>query len=583
MLARSGPARILLLVAVLAGVLLMLFGHWSGTGRQPIQRIEPTEGASEQGTSKTGPLEAAPQAVDRSVAEVAAHDAASSDAPSHGLLTVIVLDTRRVPLPSARVQVFAGGGKAEERARAETDDSGSCAVPRSDCVRVVVSAAGHETASLGMPPPEQDSLEVMLPAGASISGRVLDGRTGGPVAARVVGWPDRLVPPPPDLVERGLRGDAGVLFAESRDDGNFALLGVRRGESYTLMAARPSLDGGPALALPAPVSGRLAGAVDLQLELQPLYGMEVRLRDRNAGRLTLDPRRQMPARDPGEALQVTGATYLYQPSFALELAGLDDAPRYGTPGTYLYLFTASSGTAAVGPMAWSLQLPEWKVAAEQFWIPPVTNTLHVEEVIYSGPAQSGSVAVNVKAPAEAGLETDSGEPSSSSTLPSGVIFLSGEAGLFKYVVSTKQRGPLVLSGLPYGRYGILFGATSSAFQYPAPDAPEEFVTVGARPAEWRLDLSASASVRLEVLRPDGNAYSGRITLLRLEGLAESEGQSLPGGFETLDGPPFELFPLPPGPWMMRLVSPSSATPGGWLTAKLERGRRTVLQLTLASD
>src|SRR5690606_25654856 len=96
------------------------------------------------------------------------------------------------------------------------------------------------------------------------------------------------------------------------------------------------------------------------------------------------------------------------------------------------------------------------------------------------------------------------------TLPfSGTLYLEGQAGRYVFDVSSL---PLHVQGVPYGTYKIWYGSRASPLLIPSPGQPDEFVLIGPDEARWELDLSATARLRIEIVRPDGSLYAGRISL-----------------------------------------------------------------------
>lgn len=203
----------------------------------------------------------------------------SADEPGDDMFRVRVRGSEGELLSGALVQVAPSRESGETAPTIVTDSVGECRVPRADLGRIVVSAPFHATASLAPPSDSVSLLEVALGPGQVLAGVTQDARTAQPVRARIVDWPTGQVPPPPNLVVGGMRGDRNVAYVESDEDGAFRIEGLHPGMLYSVMAAAPATGERSVLALPKPIAHRSPGAEALDLGLVPLFGLEVRTRE----------------------------------------------------------------------------------------------------------------------------------------------------------------------------------------------------------------------------------------------------------------------------------------------------------------
>ncbi len=457
-----------------------------------------------------------------------------------------------------------------------TDFEGECSILRAGLERIVVSAENHETVSIAPPPESVPLLEVVLGPGGFLAGIARDARSGLPVRARIVAWPSSEFPPMPDLVERGRMGDASVAYVESGEDGGFRIEGLHPEVLHSIMAAAPANSERSMIALPAPLVHRMPGSLDLDLGLVPLFGLEVRIREEAGVGLARGAQLRPPRLAPIQPLGDSGVRYVFQPSYALELVGLSDAPRYSERGRHVYLFTTLEDRTAVGPLDWKLNPTGCSPQEAELWALPVRDHLHVEELDLICPGPLGSLKIDVRLSPEMELPgVDSRAPDRTVTF-SGTVHLEGQAGRYAFDVASL---PLHLQGVPYGTYRIWYTTHHSTLLVPSPERPDEYVAIGPLEARWELDLAQMARLQVEVVRADGSPFAGRVSLMAYEGESIGPGWEGVGGFQFLDGPPHELWPLRPGPLSLHLQSPAPAE-AGFTTVHLEPGQVSRVRISV---
>lgn len=572
------PRRSMVLPLVALGVASFLAIWFGGTfsSRTSAPPVEPEAHAVSVGSRSR------PDREDRSAGKsgMDLHDPREavdvSGDPRPDTLRVRIRSFDGSSVPGALVQALPRGTSPESRPTIVTSSEGECSIPRAELERIVVSAAGHETVSLAPPPESVPLLEVVLGPGGFLAGFTREAGSNLPVRARIVAWPSGQGPPPADLVERGLRGDKGVAFTESGEDGTFRFEGLHPDLRYTVMAASPASAERAVIALPAPIASQVPGSEGLYLDLVPLFGLEVRLREGMGAGLATGARLRPHHLNPIQPLGVDGARYVFQPSYALDLVGLLGAPRYGDRGRHVYLFTTPVDRPAIGPLDWTLHPTGCNAMEAAFWAPPVTEHLHVEELDLACPGPLGDLKVDVLS------ATTNNSPGPDSQAPlrtgrlSGTVYLEGQAGRYAFDVFSL---PLHLQGLAFGTYRIWYSSRVSSLLVPSPGRPDEYVTIGPTEARWELDLSDAGGLRFECLRPDGSRYAGRIHVMLLEGESIGPGWEGPMGYHSLDGPPHDLWPLRPGPVTFVLESPLPAE-SGFTTVHLVAGQVTRVSVTV---
>lgn len=499
-----------------------------------------------------------------------------ADEARSALLHVRVKGSDAAPLRGALVQALSRQPSGIESTTVATGAEGECLVPRAGLGRIVVSAADHETVSLAPPPVSVPLLEVVLGPGGFLTGVTRDARSALPVRARIVAWPSAQFPPTPDLVERGRRGDVSVAYAESGEDGVFRIEGLHPEVLYSIMAAAPATTERSVIALPAPLVHRAPGSLDLDLQLVPLFGLEVRIREETGVGLATGAQLRPPHIAPIQPLGIPGVRFVFQPTYALELAGLSDAPRYGEKGRHVYLFTTLGDRTAVGPLDWKLHPTGCSPLEAELWGLPVTDHLHVEELDLICPGPLGSLRIELRQSPGMEFPDPDSRASDRSVAFSGTLHLEGQAGRYVFDVASF---PLQLQGLPYGTYRIWYTTPHSSLLVPSPDRPDEYVTIGPFESRWELDLAQMARLHVEVTRADGSPFAGRVSLMAYEGESIGPGWEGVGGFQFLDGPPHELWPLRPGPLSLHLQSPLPAE-SGLTTVHLEPGQVSRVRISV---
>jgi hypothetical protein len=200
---------------------------------------------------------------------------ALSEAPS---LLISVLSEQRAQVPGVAISEYDTATR-EHTSVGVTDRNGQWMCPSIGHPRVLLlSHPTYLSARIDVASAETGIRSVTLSMGARIEGVVINGsRQLGYSKAWVLAYPDRRPPSKIEVFERISRGFVAAVgefaLTRSNENGEFIVGPLVPGLSYSLIA------GGNGCITPSPMQGILAGARDVHVDADDLFGVCVQYRD----------------------------------------------------------------------------------------------------------------------------------------------------------------------------------------------------------------------------------------------------------------------------------------------------------------
>ncbi len=432
--------------------------------------------------------------------------------PTAAATTIRTVDESGATL--AGVEVFATDATADPappRRLGATDSEGRLRVAPAlaDPLVLVAKAEGFAPKDVALWDPVPADVEVRLVRGASISGFVVLGEAAMPAGSgtTVIAWAGAF--PPMDIVRRAMRNDPRCHVTWTDNDGAFRLEGLAPDSTYALVAGTS----GYAMARDAFPDVEV-GARDVVLRLDRLFGAVVKLVEEGGDELRL-PSNLIPVGNLPVNVGSVPGTYLQQPNFALELAGIEEGVRSVARDQYLFL--GDDERSELGPLLYSAQYPGYAPVDHEFYALPVEQSVAEVEIPFVPYDQPrGSLRVVFE-----GVELGEGARSGvNNGASAGKLVLKPESwGSPVHVhVEDPFQGDLLIENIPHGAYRPKFTLVSSRFMREEYDAIE----IGDTPATWTVDLSACGRVELRLQRMDGSLYSGPAHFTLMEGEITAE-------------------------------------------------------------
>jgi len=476
------------------GALLVLFLR--GGREVPIPRDsgEPTLQGAEPGVRRIS-LSIARKPKEWKASSDPKLDATSSPGePTLEQTVEVTQDGGRRQVEGASVSVVASDGRL--RGEGRTDEGGLASfrlsAAHAEGAAVVVRVSGRATAVRRLPG-EGARRVVDLSAGADISGRVrLAGGGSPPGGLRVVARP--FMSSPTGALVFGADGvDHRIASTMTSANGEFRVEGLTPGSRFDLDVAGVGLAAETVRRVPA-------GAMGLELVVQPVYGIILRFVDDQANSV---------ARSPGlvaEGQATTAINFagvgppLSAESVAGKLLGLSNC-RDLVHGASEAIFAFGDGRPSrLGPIPYTSQLPGFAPRTLQLWLERIEDSVPVLDVpLRASDPHGGSATVRVRI---------DGSPPGARVGPtdrSGYLrFDGGSSGVWYADVLGPPTDERVIRGVPAGNYGVsfrpLFADGTGIAEFPETTAS---LVVGSDVAIQVAAPPGTSVLTIELLHEDG--------------------------------------------------------------------------------
>lgn len=356
-----------------------------------------------------------------------------------------------------------------------------------------VEADGFAPAEILIDPARSPPLVQLRPSGL-IRGLVL--RDGHPVGgARVLLWPSGTMPP-----TAGGRLAPTAKIVESDALGYFEARQLDPTLGYSCIAGSDRFGAWP------PRHDVPCGTLDVELELKPVFGVNVILIESDGAPLRVDP-----------ALKPDGIPFTCPPGTVLlpypnpllalaEVRGLPDRARVDARGI---LCTTEADRTEAGPFSFTARAPGYEATVEEVWALPFDQGSLAEHRIRlaSQNAPAGKVKIEITG-AEHWPET---------TSTSAELHLWRDGRSMRFATDNLSSAWGLLE-IPYGDYEVRLLMADAANVFPADGAFSR--SIRSTESTWDFDLSSLSVLSLTVSNPDGTCYSGPLSLTLLEGIPE---------------------------------------------------------------
>ncbi len=418
-------------------------------------------------------------------------------------IEVRVVDTEGVPVTRARVWSY---GPVRSVGFGLTGSEGSCHVNAPPSGHIAVSAIGFREVEQQF---EEDERLIVVhldpePSAAKLSGR-LGFRDGSAVkGASALAWSRGRRLSVNEV--RGLMAGVApprVALAEASADGSFTLEGLREGESYVVGGFEP---GAFSVDLVAATPG-ISESLDVVLEY--VYATRLRLTD-SVGE-SLKTSKKLFGNGPFWSVANSSVTGLAGAESYIALCGLpvDEIDDRGYQSG-LYLFRSDLRRESVGPVSYEIEVPGYA---------PISTELQAQRAHEAAlqtlellPIAEGWGRLEIeRIDAIEGIVADSElvQP------VLGVVYVSkGDENLYNFALPWTSTRSLVIDGVPYGEYKLLFQAKHTPWYYP--ELERHALSVGANTAKWTIDLRGSSALHLELVNTAGEGVQGPVRLRLLD-------------------------------------------------------------------
>ncbi len=428
----------------------------------------------------------------------------------------VVIEVRNGDGPLAGATVLVGG----DLVLGQTDSRGLAVWNRDNqrrgdesCI-VTAVAPGHATTSKHVAAPIPNRITLELASGGSISGRVM-GRDGGPpdTACTVSAWEDWWADA--DSLEVSLVREASpaATLCAVADDGSFLLSGLDKLKSYAVVASAGGCISKPQFSVVPDAEG-------LELTVAPLFAGIVRVRDTNDQRPRTNPSLAEPMLSIGPWPQ--GVLPIDLTPACAVLAGLQETALSPSELPYdrklCFVYTVPGEPPASIPVGMEANIPGYAALDVEVDCPRASGALReIGFVLQPTNEGFGALALSFTG----GM---SGHPGIGSKLGkwcrSGELFLRLGDG-YQNAVSIAgfpSDDPLILSGIPAGRYEMRFVASGGRFKYPGEGALGLVVTPDeTHPTPVLVDLAGSGAVEFALLGEDGREMEGNLGIAIFRG------------------------------------------------------------------
>ncbi len=339
-----------------------------------------------------------------------------------------------------------------------------------------------------------------------------------------------------EILRRAPRGEVG-------GDGRFEITDLDPTAAYDLLA------GGAGFLSASPFRWTIEHVGDVHLVVDRVVGILVHVRD-----------------SQGEPIRTCGSFHwqggAFLPRFLREarvtpcagamadLAGVD-VPEPGSvrPEDELLLFVDQGGNPLpIGPVEFRANFPGYEEVRESVWLeaafPELSQVWLAATPLFDG---LGELSVEF-----AGLGT--GTPSPPTMVSLSLLPISGGPVLERFFgVPGRDSFSLRLEAVPSGVYELRTTAFHGQFLYPEVGVERVAISPDGA-AAVRIDGSRCGRVRLRLIRPDGSAYDGEVSVE----VSPAQGNRAQAGTLVFDGPPYGIPLLPAGIYRFDLLRPEAA-------------------------
>ncbi|MCP3914592.1 MAG: carboxypeptidase regulatory-like domain-containing protein [bacterium] len=527
------PIALALIAAAVLGTAFFMYTG-IGTMDEPVDAgmsaAEPASTNAQESLPGPNDLERAPEV-----------EALTPDPPAErrGVAAVAfelnVLNIMGKRVPDVTVKALRDG---ESRVLGKTNNRGRFDVELDDKtdVRILAEHPEYQSASFELLGVVPDEIEILLPPGASVVGKVslVDGRPI-PEGTRALVW-DTRDPMPRRAWKRAFgAGDPRVHTVVVGSDGMFEVPGLDPDIFYQVRAGAP----GYAMIEESPIA-QASGSME-KLTLAPLYGMLVSIRTTG-----------------GAALETSAGFFSQAGAFwsagdtdarpmrdryrrvDLLLAGVDPAllePE--NPQDVFVALLSAHHKPDLAQVRFNYRNPGYQPLSEELTLPPLQSE-PARKVVEMRPMAKawGDLVVRFE-----------GVPSGLPALTTGgfgqptLVLTDSEGNHNAITFTTFEERTL---RVPEGPYQGRFTALNGMFKYPGDREPLR-VDVGPRPRAVTIDLSTTGAFVFEVEDAHGIPFEGTAMMRVISKKPPSM------RIVEVSGPPFVLVGLTPGPYTIEAI------------------------------
>ena len=434
---------------------------------------------------------------------VAAVASSTGSLRPEGSATAMIRVVSATGAPVADAEVLEAANASTDSV-ARTDANGMANVSLDARVTAILARhPDYAPASLSLQGPRPARCVITLSERGVIRGVVLDAGDGGrPLTGVLVrAWRARCSPGAGSL---DAQSPESILGAEtvSGPGGSFVLDGLAAQADYDVIGYGQGL---------ISRSVRASAGEDVVVSMLEIYGTVLRIRDDHGDELQQDPR----LLGPGSVDEPLGAFYLNPERQDLALSSIpSDVLGPIDLRHWLVLYAVGARADSIGPVNVVVGAPGYESQTALVPLPPVAGGLPVSEFALKRWADGfGTVEVEIVDPSAAPLVTGSGR-AWVRLLPAEVSKASPSG--FRFSVDHWGDGPVVIHGVPFGRYvshvESLDGASWRAAVAESPSGSRQEVEVGEETVRLKLDASDLAGMEAIVLDAQGNPWDRVLTL-----------------------------------------------------------------------
>lgn len=461
--------------------------------------------------------------------------------PVAGEVVVRVVDACGLAVEGARVS---RRDDRDERSLGVTDSAGELridAVALHGARTLVAESPWHGISQRELPDDLPQTLE--LSVGSSIRGQVsVDIESHDMSRIRVLAYAHR-APPTIEGTLAALRDPSAGNVATCDRTGWFELTGLPAGvASFTLVA------GGDGFASVESAREVSPCARDVQLALQSVFAVRIRVRDVNGDPVVTSPR--LFAHQPPTS-RFDDSRARQRASFAPEilLAGLNPELVGKDAETYHRLFIALGPTRAswIGPVRYSVEVPGYGHGNVQAQLIAIRERDATQDCFLDGgvPRCTGALEIVCQGSPIASLSRSRNEGAWATLQLGNESGERYELGLWDLTSEVDR-----IDGIPCGKYAARLVSTHGFLTLPQVGTQELHIEAHATTERFSIDLSATGA--LELIESTPPAKSRRQVLVVDLGAIQPVGEDFSVGPIVFERPPYVVPALPPGAYTLEV-------------------------------